>query len=39
VILGLCSQTELNAALIAVGERPGAAPVVAETEAPNDAAY
>ena len=32
VILGLCSQGDLNAALLAVGERPGAAPVEAEAD-------
>jgi hypothetical protein len=35
VILGLCTQSDLNAALLAAGERPGAAPsaLAAETEA------
>ena len=32
VILGLCSQGDLNAALLAVGERPGAAPIEAEAD-------
>jgi hypothetical protein len=40
VILGLCSQTELNAALIAIGERPGAVlPPIDAGEAPGDSAY
>jgi hypothetical protein len=34
VILGLCTQSDLNAALLAVGERPGAAPAEAPAVAP-----
>jgi hypothetical protein len=38
VILGLCTQSDLNAALLAVGERPGAAPAEAAPAAASPAA-